>query len=80
MRNSSLVERLCADNSTGLNLIPKLRHRKMGRGALYTRRSVSVSGRGLYTSENAGMSSANAVRICMAENLRFLEEGSSAPS
>ena len=27
-----------------------------------------------------GMSSANAVRICMAESLRFLEEGSSAPS
>ena len=26
------------------------------------------------------MSSANAVRICMAESLRFLEEGSSAPS
>ena len=25
------------------------------------------------------MSSANAVRICMAESLRFLEEGSSAP-
>ena len=26
------------------------------------------------------MSSANAVRICMAESLRFWEEGSSAPS
>ncbi len=26
------------------------------------------------------MSSENAVRICMAESLRFLEEGSSAPS
>ena len=26
------------------------------------------------------MSSENAVRICMAENLRILEEGSSAPS
>ena len=33
----------------------------------------------MYRSENAGMSSANAVRICMAESLRFLEEGSSAP-
>ena len=32
-----------------------------------------------YRSENAGMSSANAVRICMAESLRFLEEGSSDP-
>ena len=31
-------------------------------------------------SENAGMSSENCVRITMAENLRFLEEGSSAPS
>ena len=34
--------------------------------------------RGLYGSENAGMSSANYVRIIMAENLRFLGEGSSA--
>ena len=35
---------------------------------------------GLHTSENAGMSSENYVRIIMAESLRFLEEGSSAPS
>ena len=41
---------------------------------------MSGSACGLYRSENAGMSSANAVRICMAESLRFLEEGSSAPS
>ena len=33
---------------------------------------------GLYRSENAGMSRENCVRIIMAENLRFLEEGSSA--
>ena len=32
----------------------------------------------LYTSENAGMSSENYVGIIMAENLRFLGEGSSA--
>ena len=51
----------------------------MGRGALCTRRSISESGCGLYTSENAGISSANDVRIIMAESLRFLEEGSSAP-
>ena len=51
-----------------------------GRGALYEGRSVSGSGRGLHTSENAGMSSENYVRIIMAESLRFLEEGSSAPS
>ena len=43
-------------------------------------RSRSESGGGLYRSENAGMSSENYVRIIMAENLRFLEEGSSAPS
>ena len=34
--------------------------------------------RGRNRSENAGMSSENYVRIIMAENLRFLEEGSSA--
>ena len=51
-----------------------------GRGASYTRRSQSESVGGLYTSENAGMSSENYVRIIMAESLRFLEEGSSAPS
>ena len=49
-----------------------------GRGASCTRRSHSGSGGGLYMSENAGMSSENYVRIIMAENLRFLEEGSSA--
>ena len=35
--------------------------------------------RGLYRSENAGMSSENYVRIIMAENLRFPGEGSSTP-
>ena len=43
-------------------------------------RSRSESGGGLYRSENAGISSANDVRIIMAESLRFLEQGSSAPS
>ena len=41
---------------------------------------MSESTCGQYTSENAGMSSENYVRIIMAENLRFLGEGSSAPS
>ena len=41
-------------------------------------RSDSVSGRGRNRSENAGMSSENYVGIIMAENLRFLGEGSSA--
>ena len=51
-----------------------------GRRASYKRRSHSGSDGGFYTSENAGMSSENYVRIIMAENLRFLEEGSSALS
>ena len=46
VRNSSLVERLCAENLTGLNLTPKLRQYSnvLGRGALYTRRNSSASG------------------------------------
>ena len=39
---------------------------------------MSESACGLYRSENAGMSSENYVGIIMAENLRFLGEGSSA--
>ena len=50
----------------------------LGRGALCKRRSRSESTGGFYTSENAGISSENYVRIIMAENLRFLGEGSSA--
>ena len=79
MRNSSLVEWCGAENVTGLKSIPKLRqylywvgeHRMIGR-------SVIVRRRGQDTRENAGMSSENYVRIIMAENLRFLGEGSSA--
>ena len=80
MRNSSLVEWLCAENSTGLKHIPKLGldRNVRGRGALYEERSHSVSGGGLHTSENAGMSSENYVRIIMAESLRIQKAGSSA--
>ena len=80
MRNSSLVEWFCAENVTGLSVQPKLRHcsNALGRGASYKRRSQSGSTGGFYTSENAGLSSENYVRIIMAENLRFLGEGSSA--
>ena len=49
-----------------------------GRGASNTGRSQSGSTGGLYSSENAGMSSENCVRIVMAENLRFPWVGSSA--
>ena len=51
---------------------------RRGRGASNTGRSMSESTCGLYSSENAGMSSENYVGIIMAENLRFLGEGSSA--
>ena len=51
-----------------------------GRRASCKGRSRIVRDGGLYTSENAGMSSENYVRIIMVESLRFLEEGSSAPS
>ena len=79
VRNSSLVEWFCAENLTGLSIKPKLRIvLDSGRGALNTGRSQSVSTGGLYSSENAGMSSENYVGIIMAENLRFLGEGSSA--
>ena len=50
-----------------------------GRGALCIGRSGTGRSRGQYTSENAGMSSENCVRIVMAENLRFPGVGSSAP-
>ena len=45
---------------------------------MYEERSHSGSGGGLHTSENAGMSSENYVRIIMAESLRIQKEGSSA--
>ena len=79
MRNSSLVEWFCAENVTGLSIEPKLgQYLILGRGALYAGRSQSESTGGLHTSENAGISSENYVRIIMAENLRFPGEGSSA--
>ena len=73
VRNSSLVEWFCAENSTGLKCTPKLgMHRNVrGRGAFCMGRSMSGSACGLYRSENAGMSSENYVRIIMAESLRF---------
>ena len=50
----------------------------IGRGASCMGWSRIGRSGGLYTSENAGMSSENYVGIIMAENLRFLGEGSSA--
>ena len=71
MRNSSLVEWLCAEDLTGLNYTPKLGNADIyvciGRRALNMGRSRSVSDGGLYSSENAGMSSEIYVRIIKAE-------------
>ncbi len=79
MRNSSLVECLCAEDITGLSIEPKLgQYLILGRGAFLSGRSMSGSTCGLMRSENAGMSSENYVGIIMVENLRFLGEGSSA--
>ena len=44
---------------------------------MYTDRSYTVRSGGLYTRENAGMSSESEVRIFAVESLRFPEEGSS---
>ena len=45
---------------------------------MYTSSSRKGSGDGLYTRENAGISSERKVRILPVENLRFPGEGSSA--
>ena len=82
VRNNTRFERLCAENLTGLNLAPNLMQcsNTLGMLSFFTRLNISAIGCGVYRSYNAGMSSANAVRICIAESLRFWEEGSSAPS
>ena len=49
-----------------------------GRGASNAGRSTTGRTCGLHWSENAGISSENYVGIIMAENLRFLGEGSSS--
>ena len=50
----------------------------IGRGAMYTGRSDTERGRGLYTRENAGISSETGVRNSSVKSLRFPGEGSSA--
>ena len=75
---------MCAENVTGLKFIPKLRLCTLCVRGVDERcvslRSYTERSSGDITSENAGMSSENYVRIIMVESLRFLEEGSSAPS
>ena len=81
MRNSSLVERDCAENVPGLKHgteagdVPKGtvvgERSRCGEGV--PARCVGVGG-----SEDAGISSANEVRTLIAECLRFPTEGQSA--
>ena len=80
VRNSSLVKKSCADNVTGLSVVPKLRHpiHWMGRGALSLLRSGRVTDRGVFSSANAGMSNERGGRNSSAECPRVPGEGSSA--
>ena len=82
MRNSSLVDVVLRRKLPGLNYIPKLWIYVLkyisGRGALCTGRSHTERSGGLYTRENAGISSESMVRIHAIESLRFPGEGSSA--
>ena len=62
VRNSSLVEWLCADNVVGLKCTAEAAETMLvcvwfGRGASCARGSCWVTGGGGYASENAGMSS-----------------------
>ena len=65
VRNSSLVERLRAENTRGSNMPPKLWDAYQ--------RSVTGRTRGGAGRENAGMSSEMEVRILQAEYPRFPE-------
>ena len=50
---------------------------RIGRGAMYTSRSHTGRGDGLYTRENAGISSESEARNLTVESLRIPGEGSS---
>ena len=79
MRNSSLVEWLCAEYVTGLKPATEATGCvSSGRGALCKGRSSIERHCGLYRRENAGMSSESEVRILTVESQRFPEEGSSS--
>ena len=52
--------------------------KRIGRGAMYKGRSRIERGGGLYTRENAGISSESRARNSAVESLRFPGEGSSA--
>jgi hypothetical protein len=82
VRNSSLVERSCAENVTGLKhgteaAESPLRGGLVGERSVLRRSSIERTG-GAYRSENAGMSSVKHVRTVFAVSLRFPTQGQSA--
>jgi hypothetical protein len=85
VRNSSLVERDCAENVTGLKLGTETRDLSENRKVQQVVGERPASGEGIPArcvgvggSEDAGISSANEVRTLIAECLRFPTEGQSA--
>ena len=56
-RNSSLVQRTCAENVTGLSIAPKLRTLQSGRIVFYGRRRFTVRRAGAHRRAYAVMSS-----------------------
>ena len=69
---------MCAEDVTGLNLIPKSWQMRIWVGEQRIRAEAEAERHsGLYWRENAGMSSESKVRIFAVESLRFPEEGSS---
>ncbi len=60
VRNSSLVERPCAENNRASSPPPKPWNRKIGRGALRRRRRCGVSHAGAAAKADVGMSNDNA--------------------
>ncbi len=82
VRNSSLVERDCAENVTGLKRHTEARDAVGQPAVVVEERRVGGEGRlrrsvGAYTSENAGMSSERWARTPSAECLRVPTEGQS---
>ncbi len=76
VRNSSLVERFCAENVRGLNTSPKLWNRRellLVEEHCFFEEAILGRGRGEKRRENAGMSSERKVRILPAESPRFPE-------
>jgi hypothetical protein len=78
VRNSSLVEWSCADNSTGLKHRAEAASSSFttrGRGASSVQRSSGGNRCGARSSENVGMSSERGVRNSSAESPRVPGEG-----